>query len=72
MINDINMEQSKIDSTEACNFDMGNGITQKHDATTEVPLTPKRGKGSALIDFTERTTFHGIRYIAEEGTVLRR
>ena len=51
---------------------MENERKQTHDAKTDVVLSPKKDKRNALIDFTERTTFHGVRYIVEEGSILRR
>ena len=51
---------------------MENERKQTRDAKTGAVLSAKKDKRNALIDFTKRTTFHGIRYIAEEGCILRR
>ena len=70
IINQRNMELSNFHSIEETfAADMKNGITQ---TMAEILQSPKTGKSNVVIDFTERTTFHGVRYIAEEGCVLRR
>ena len=66
------MEQSISHWEAADSLTMENERKQTCDAKTEVVLSAKKEKGNALIDFTERTTFHGIRYIVEEGCILRR
>ena len=58
---------------ETCTPDMENGITKTDNPPmAEILSSPKTGKGNVIIQFTERTTFHGIRYIAEDGCILRR
>ena len=67
------MELSNFHTIEECPVDKGNGTSQSNDYQTNDTLpSPKVEKKNKLTDFSERTTFHGIRYIVEEGSVLRR
>ena len=63
------IEMSNV-SEEAYSPDMDNETNQTNGQSTAEGLTTS-GK-SVFVDFTERTTFHGIRYIAEEGSIWRR
>ena len=73
-INPRGMQLSKVHSIEeTCTPDMENVITETDNPpTAEILSSRMTGKGSVIIQFTERTTFHGIRYIAEDGCILRK
>ena len=68
------MELSNVPSIEeACAKDMKTGTTEANNTPmTDILPSLRADKRNVVIDFTERTTFHGVRYIAEEGCVLRR
>ena len=61
----------KAQSTEeVCSSEINIEAGQENNPQSTSSLQAE--KRNVLIDFTERTTLHGIRYIVEEGCIFRR
>ena len=61
-----------IDKSTGVEFPKGMNIGADQENNRQSTSSLQAEKRNALIDFTERTTFHGIRYIVEEGCIFRR